>query len=236
LQTILSITFLIGFTIVLARRVPALWLFLSGTSAILLFSLLRRGDLRHHGHYFLVFALACWLAGLDDLERGAPSTRLTDGARARGLVMSGILAVQALAGVLASCLDVAYPFSASGAAARWLAVSQWTRLPIVGDRDTQAVAVAAQLRQPFFLPMGNRWSTFVRYDGARGSGAASPRRTLDVANQIAKDRHSDVILVLNYPLSSASDRELLMQFVRSAVPTETFFIYRLSASRHPARR
>jgi hypothetical protein len=236
---LLAITLVVygGLIVTLWRRPSALAVLLGGSMAIVLFTAARHGSLRHHGHHLLVAFFACWFAQRASVRPAEPSVErvLAPLERFRNPLLTGTLVVGVIGGLMASALDVVYPFSASRAAARWLEHSPWRELPIVGDRDSETGAIAAQLRRPFLLAAGERESTFVRFDAARGDGAAGETRTIALAAELARKRQTDVVLVLNYPLSlDRAGVELLAHFETSVVAQEIYYVYRLIQTQLPA--
>jgi hypothetical protein len=92
------------------RRKVALATFGLGAAGLLAFSYVKYvGVLRHHGHWWLLFAAALWLGGGWGLQAGRRSWR--------GRALLSLLIVHCVAGAYASWMDLRHPFS-NGAATR----------------------------------------------------------------------------------------------------------------------
>lgn len=173
--------------LLLRRSRPALVTFGLGTAALLAFSYVKfHGSARHHGHLWLLFVAALWLAG--GLERGA---RPFDWRRAVFLML---LAGQVAAGLIASWIDLRHPFSNGAAAARLIRERGLADLVRVGFRDNAVPSVALPLGRPFYMPSLGRFATHPDW---------GPRRRLQMADlrcearALAASHRSDVLLVLN---------------------------------------
>ena len=104
------------------------------------------GSQRHYGHVMLALLGGWWLASSATARDAAPASRLD---RRRDAVFTGLIAVQAIAGLVASYRDLTQPFSAAPVAGRWLR-EHGRGLPLAGTPDYAAVPVAAAAGVPFY--------------------------------------------------------------------------------------
>lgn len=124
----------------------------------------------------------------------------------------------------ASVVDWYRPFSSMPYIAELFQMEGWDEMPIVADQDFVTSGVAENLDRPIYAVRGNRFQTFVKWDLQRIE-ATTGEQVLECIKYVAELYRSDVIVILNYRLTS---REL--KFQRWFAPTidtrEVFFIYR----------
>lgn len=174
----------------LRRHTAALAFLLLGTGTLVLFTALRwPGYLRHHGHFFIVFVGALWLAA------GSGQAPLS---RATRLFLLVLALVHVAAGGWALAMDLKYPFSDSRAAAQYIRAGRLNDLPIVGTRDCIVSPLATYLDRHIYYPefggWGSAWTARYReryYD---------PIFALDAARRLADERSGPVLLVLSRPM------------------------------------
>ncbi len=227
----------------LCRRKPvALCLLTSASLGLLLFKLLVfEGFVRHAGHLFIAVLAAYWLAAR---KTGPVRPRLLGEApaaspegRYRSHALTALLSLQALAGVWASALDLAVPFSASRAAAEHIR-RHFTGVPVVAHSDFMASAVSGHLDRPLYYPASGELGTIHRQDGTNWR-PVSPDDIWRAA-ELFLDAGSDRVVVLLAPAQRLPDREFLVSdragrprldvryvasFDRSIVPDETYTLY-----------
>jgi hypothetical protein len=227
-QALLSLPLLLAGLLVAVRRPATLVLWLAGTAGMLGFWHVKfSGSLRHHGHLFLLLVATCWLAESSQPWPRSPAglaalSRLGDGCRRR--LLPALLVVHVAAGLVASALDLLLPFSASPAVARFIERRFPPDLPILGDRDGPAMAVAGALGRPLYYPASGRVGTFIVQDNRRRRVSRDELLAHVAALQDRTGR--DVLLVLSYPLDPpVTGVEPLGRFGDSIVETERYHLY-----------
>ncbi len=202
------------------RHRAALALWTAATAATLAFTYAKfEGGLRHHGHLFLAYLAASWIAAAADAEAGSSGGRVRRGA------LAVLLSVHALAGLGAAGADAVLPFSAAGATARFLREAGLDRLPLVGDNDSTASAVAAALGRPIHYPRSGRTSTFVVWD-LRRKEKVSDIDVLAAAHRVRGAPEGLVVLVLDHALDPLPDGiTLAIHFDRTVIANEGYFVY-----------
>jgi hypothetical protein len=215
----LGAALLLGSAWFFRRRPIALLVWASGTAACLAFAYLKfSGTVRHSGTYFILFLAACWLAGID--SRSGPA-RLEP---LRSRLLAAGLAIHLMAGVFASCVDLAVPFSASREAGRFMRESALGQLPVVGDRHAKLVPVTYYLGRPIFFPDWETYGTFHYH--RRDARDTGEEVVMAAAHELAAKTRGDVVLALSYRLESQPENvELVRRFERSIVPTERYHVY-----------
>ncbi len=221
-----SLVLLAGVSFAVRRSPGALVFFWSGTGALLLFFLFKyQGAIWHHGFLFLLPVAALWMSA-PEASRSAGSRR------EQGAVMAGfalVLAVQAFMGLRFYAADLAHPYSAARATARYIEREGLADLPIVGDADYASSTVAGYLDRPFFYPLSGRWSTFMVWKAGL-FGLAGPARTWASARYLASLRQTDVLLVLDYRLAPGTRHvRKLASFPTAMVGDEVFHLYLFEA-------
>jgi hypothetical protein len=208
----------------LRRRMAAALMFFSGTSALLLFSYMQlMGQTRHDGQLFLILVMASWLAVARGIDMPRWAQRL----------FSSLLAVNTAAGAFAAFQDLRLPFSQSGAVAEALRAPEFADLPIVGDVDFAAAAVAARLQRPIYLASQGRFGTHVEWSNERSRAGRSEVRK--IAGRLVHERHSHVVLLLDYVLDPLGRVEPLGCFEGAIVANETYCLYRIGPVADVAR-
>jgi hypothetical protein len=187
-----------------------------GTLLLLAFAYTKiLGFNRHIGHHYLLWLACLWLDNQPN--------------RWRSVMLSLTLALQLLAGALAVCLDLAFPFSTSRQMADWIRSHQLQGLPIVVLSDYLMEPVVVWLDQPVYSLYARRWQTFV-LSNLPLEPPPPPADGLEQIRQIARERGSDVLLLWDretrFPSRAGLRVELLAQVPAGIVPSEKFFLYR----------
>src|SRR5262245_5711246 len=135
LQTIAGLLTLALAGALLWRRKVALAAFGLGAAGLLAFGYVKFfGLLRHHGHWWLLFVAALWLAGGWDLLGDRRSWR------ARAFLI--LLLLHCSAALYASWMDLRHPFSNGAATAELIRGKGLDRYPLLGHREPSAATVA----------------------------------------------------------------------------------------------
>jgi len=215
----------LGIAWVLRERPGSLVVWVVGAGLVVAFLYARIGTAtasRHLGHIFLCLVAAAWLApGMT----ARPATRWTLPGVTLTRVFTVLLVVQAIGGLFATGLDLAYPFSNGRDVADYIRGHHLQRLEIVGLPDTASSTVAGYLNEPIYYLAGARFGTFVVWDQAR----AHLRPIHEVLDSYHPGgRH--VLLLINTPASDPSlHLRLLAHFDNGIVPDEHFWLYLGSA-------
>jgi hypothetical protein len=218
---------LAGLCILFFRPSPsALALFLSGTLALgLIPYALWTGQVRHHGHFFLIFLAAWWMAR----EEG-PRDRTNEGWR-RALAVT-ILLIHLLAGLWAVTAEWRAPFSASREAYEFLVQKGWAGHDWIGDPDWETSPLAAWSGKKLFYPVTGEEGRFVISHNRR----KDPRveGLLGVLRERERRTGRPAILILAYPLPPGTPEVVLEgRFERSIETSERYYLYRRAEGEGP---
>lgn len=140
----------------MARRPVALVVYVAGIAGLLAFAYgVHFGYLRHHGHIVLITVAAWWLA----LENGPRLRWLPDRAdsavlRSGRYTLTGLLAVQALAGGVMLAADVRHPFTMAARAAAALRAEGADTMLVAGTPTRNVTSIAGYLDRPVHF-LGN---------------------------------------------------------------------------------
>ena len=201
--------------LVLRGNPGALLTFLVGGSALFLFSYaVYTGGVRHHGHYFLVFTAACWMAAIrpQPIPAGAWS----------GL-LAVLAAVQLAVGTYASVMDLRLRFSGSRDAAAYIRERYPPDVPLVVDPELPGVPVAAWLARDVFFAQSNRLGGFVLWNDQRQ--VSNLERAVEAADRLSLNTKRDVLLVTTHPDPPPPRFHHLGHFEGQIVPEETYEVY-----------
>lgn len=209
-----------------AARPAAVILLLAGATGVLTFVYTKYfGYLRHHGHLFLLLLAAVWLARsspggrtLPEAGRGLPGLCR----RYHGLLVTGLLAAHALAGLFAAGADLLLPFSASRDVARFIRGRWPDGVVIVGHTDVAASSVTGYLGRPLYYPAMRAFGTFVVYAPRESVSSADLLRE---ATRLSAERRQDVVLVLDFELPQPTPVQLIRVFPDSIVGDERYWVY-----------
>jgi hypothetical protein len=142
-------------------------------------------------------------------------------------LLNFLLIVHLVAGIFASGMDWFYPFSQAKSTARYIATSGLAKLPISGDIDFCAEAVADYLNRSIYYPRGSRFGTFIVFDKAILE-RVSEKELIEKTQSLARENKSDVLLVLSYSLTGNYDSiARIKEFTNSIVRDENFYLYLL---------
>lgn len=221
IATVAGAGVLVGFSLLFAGRSPALALWVAAASGQLAFQYIKvAGSARHHGHLFLAFLAAAWIA----TAMAGAEERRTLVVRLRSIALGAVLTLNAVAGLFATAMDVALPFSTAKATAAAIRARGLGDLPILGDEASTSAAVAAALGRPFVLAGTGRVSTFVRWDSSYR--LASPQLVLSELGRLAERTRSPVLLVRDKPLTPLPPGiEEVARMEEAVVGDERFSVY-----------
>lgn len=176
---------------------------------------------RHIGHVFLCLVAAMWLANTVEERQRSDAPRMS-AARVRSRVWTLLLVVQVIAGVFATGLDLAYPFSNGRDVARYIQTHRLENLEIIGFPDTAASTVAGYLDRPIYYLAGSRSGRFVVWSTARNR--VQPFES--VIRTRPPFEGPRVLVLTNRPVVDANLRlRLLTHFDNGIVPDEHYWLY-----------
>lgn len=201
------------------RSKAALTTFLLGAAGLLAFGYVKYiGVLRHHGHWWLLFAAALWLGG-----------GFQDGRSWRVRTLLALFAVHLAAGAYASGMDLRHPFSNGAATAELIRGEGWDRHPLLGHREPPAATVALALGRPLYSPSRGVFTTHP--DWGPEQREMSPQEVRCAARDLARRRREDVVLVLTWEAPAWKELDALGSRLGAIVATEDYRLYRLRHER-----
>jgi hypothetical protein len=179
------------------------------------------GGLRHLGSYFILLLACVWLYARE--TRGRSPDRMLHALLAASLVL------QCLTGFAALRTDRREVFSGVEEAATFIRKHHLLGLPVVGDSDATAGAVASALDQPFFYPATDETAEAIVWHGRRS--LVSRERVLEHALRLARSADGTALIVLNYDLppgpTPGLTSKLLFHGGPAIVADESFRIYQV---------
>jgi len=208
------------------RNAAALICWTIGSGGLLTFAYLKHvGYLRHHGHVFLVFLAAAWLAEWEDRRRSVPAESRGIG-RAAKATLWVVMMVQFTVGLYASIMDLRLPFSASKAAAEWICGAHLDGRLIIADIDYIATPVLARLDQPRMLyARARRVQRMILWNRAR-TRRVSERELKALVKSCRFQEAEPPVLLVTYPLTHVPRfLRLAKTFPPGIVGDEQYFLY-----------
>lgn len=218
LAGLLTVAFAVVF---FRRRKAALTVFCLGSAGLLAFAYVKLiGELRHHGHWWLLFAAALWLDG----GRAVEDRRSW---RARALLI--LLLIHCGAGAYASWMDLRHPFSNGAAIAELIRREGLERYPLLGYREPPAATVALALGRPLYSPSRGLFTTHPDW-GPEQRDLALPELRC-AARQLARREGKDIVLVMSAPLPPWEELSEAGSRLGAIQSSESYRLYRLHHDR-----
>lgn len=230
LGCLLGVTGSTAIALSVGRRPVSFLFWLASLAAFLAFSYAKYpGSVRHDGYVFVACIMAAWLAAGESERRFLPAKLDALSAalsRFRAPAATVVLGLHLLAGIVASGIDLKAPFSASRAAAQYVALQGLSDLPVACDPDWASEPLAGYLGHPVYVPASQRMATFVLWDDRRRWVVPPTEYPLHV-NMLAANTGKDVLFFVNQPLSGPlpAGFQSLASFPQSNIPTENYFLY-----------
>jgi hypothetical protein len=224
--------------LLLARNRDVLLLFFISVFLMLGFQYSKYpGSMRHHGHYYMMFIACLWLCTFygsqwqpAKLFRGVADT----GSKIAPVFWGVLLTVQAVAGIEASVMEWGFTFSQSKNTAAYLVTNGFAGLPMIGDEDTATSSVAMRMHRDIYYPAVDSMGSFVVFS-TQNFRKTDERMVVEKAREMSDAEHSDVVLILSYPLRQYADSTVkLAQFDNAIVKSENFYLYLLKYQRQPS--
>jgi hypothetical protein len=210
------------------RKPRALFLYISGTAGILLFTLtMFLGSIRHSGHLFILLIACLWLS------EGYPESKWISSRIARtsdflvpykNQFLTVILLIHMIAGVFAVSMDLLYPFSRIKDVADFVEKQKMTGVPIVGSPDYFTSPLTAYLNSKIYYPEIGTFGTFVTTKYGRTNKTSE--ETLEKISELLKLNKevlfvSDNMLETSRPDLSISE---VAEFPRG-ITSEEYYLY-----------
>jgi hypothetical protein len=207
--------------IILWPRKIALAVFGIGGLALLCFGYTKYiGTHRHHGHWWLLFIAALWLAGGLKRKQGRRTYR--------ELLLLVLLVLQCGAMLFASWMDLRHPFSNGANTAELIRHEGLDRYPLLGYREPPAASVALALGRPLYAPSRHVFATHTDW-GPLQRDISLPELRCS-ARQLARQEARDIVLVMNSELPAWREITAAGSRVGAILGTENYFLYHLNYS------
>ena len=170
LGALVSLAILFWFGLWFVRQPLILFLYFSGSLGIFLFTYLiyYSDNLRHTGHFFLLFIICYWLQKNKNNSLSVLASKysgLTGWYKNR--TISLIFSIHFITGIVAYSNDLIRPFSMSKATSSYIENTQLNNLPLMGVTDERVSAIPGYLNRKIYYPQSDRWGTFVIWDSQR---------------------------------------------------------------------
>jgi hypothetical protein len=205
------------------RRKVALTVFCLGAAGLLAFGYVKYlGVLRHHGHWWLLFAAALWL--------GEGREVLGDRRSWRARVFLLLLVAHCVAAAYASWVDLRHPFSNGAATAELIRARGLDRHPLLGYREPPAASVALALGgRPLYAPSRRVFTT--RPDWGPEQRDLSLPELRCAARDLARREGRDIVLVLTVDLPPWEEVEAIGSRLGAIQASEDYRLYWLRYGR-----
>jgi len=234
LQPFMGIALLAGAIGIFRRDWRALLLFVTGTAWILAFEYLKYlGYTRHNGWLFVALVMSLWF--LYDRQTSATNEQAAPPHWARP-ALTALLAVNCAVGLFAVGMDWRFPFASGRELATYLQTSKLENEQIVGHWDYAASPLSAWLNKPIYFADSHNMGTYIHWDNSRT--LVTDQQAADVAIQLANQSHKEVLLVLTpdpdtstVPVIESAQTQLVHVFDAALVPSERYWLYRVSPDR-----
>jgi len=216
---------------IFVRKPVSLFLYLSGTFGILLFTDIKWfGFLRHHGFLFILLIACLWISQyFNTLNLSRQSllklSRLTE--RYKENFITIILSAQLCAGLFAFSMDLIYPFSDSREAANFIKDNHLEKAIVVGSKDYLVSPLSGYLNIKIYYPEISDFGTYWHTNNHKKT--YSHQQILDLISDKFTSRSNEnrsVLMVLSSDLgtnSSNLDIEELGKFNQSFLYSNNFF-------------
>ena len=215
LGSLVSLAILFFFGSWFIQQPVILFLYVSGSLGIFLFTYLiyYSDNLRHTGHFFLLFLVCCWLQQSKDYSRIYNKHLPSRINRANTKVITLIFSIHFITGIIAYTNDLIRPFSMSKATSNYIKNTELDTLPIMGVPDERVSAIPGYLNRKIYYPQSDRWGSFVIWDSQRENVTAREivepgedrqlikRNILKEVNKTVQQNPTDILLVSTAPIN-----------------------------------
>lgn len=216
--------FVAAFALAVASERTALVFYVATTLALIaFFATVYRGDLRHHGYFFLALIAAAWM--------GRARRPVDARERVTNVALAALLGVQAVGGVAAIAQERRRAFSHARDAAAWMEEHGLQNAPVVAEPDWLGTPVVG------YLDGAGAWSlrthdraSFVVWNAARVR-EPDDAQIASFTREVCAREGRDTVLLMNRDLqpdtASAAGLELRAAFRGATKSTEDFVVYTL---------
>lgn len=226
---LLGLAFLFASAALLRRKRAALFAYLSGVGAILLFTHMKfYGSVRHHGHVYILFVACLWIGSrLPERFNSRPvrARRMRRAFELYGMrAFTVLLAAHVSIASVFFYFDWRHPFSQSREASEFIRREGLEDHYIVADMDAMVSPLAAYLvGRKFHYLRTEREGSFIIWDWKWGLN--EERDLIEAARRKAYERGEVILVVSNYRLRSAPDVEPVKEITGSIVGDEDYYLY-----------
>ncbi|NJO26275.1 MAG: hypothetical protein HC874_01125 [Richelia sp. SL_2_1] len=226
--------FLLSFSVLIFIDKPiVLFLYISGTLGMFLFSWLKwQGTLRHHGHLFFLFLACIWISRYFHPSYNIPKrwqkiTNLTNFCRKyQNQVITIILTIQMFSGFYAYTMDLTYPFSRSKVAAEFIQKQGLSKEFILGSKDTIVSPISAYIDKKIFYIEYNQLGSF--FNNKQRIYLKKQSELINKIDSAIKDNLKKNVLILSEPLEVTNTQLKIIkikEFRDSILAEERYYIY-----------
>jgi hypothetical protein len=230
-QAALSLV-LLGIGIWMLARTPlVMLLYILASAELLLFMQLKYyGGIRHAGHLFLVFVACIWMSLSRRRASHITTACPTLGNSIAYAIITFLFFLHMIAGLMAVRSDLLYSFSASQEVGEFLKDHHLSELPMIGSKHYIASGVALYLNHSMLYAESNRIGTYIVWKSGRH--AETPAQLIRKAEELASQKHRDVLLVLSYELGPAAEGLIRIgSFTHNIISDERYVLYLLCYSK-----
>lgn len=226
----MSFVFLISSVFIFIDKPVVLFLYLSGTSGILLFTWLKfHGSLRHHGNLFILLLACIWISRFFDKSYNIPRRfqKITHYLKKyQKKIITIILLIHMLSGLYAYSMDLIYPFSKSKVTAEFIQNQGLSDELIIGNTDAKVSPISAYIDKKIYYIQYDRLGSF--FNNHQRKYLKSQLKLIDKINSVIKNNSSKNVLILSYPLNIKTSQLKITkvnEFNKSIVAEEQYYIY-----------
>lgn len=171
ISALLSLVLFIIFAAIFSNNYRALFVYVFGTIAIVLFGIIfYLPAIRHSGHLFILLIISFWIylyQRRHDFNNLAEYWLLKRIRKCKHFILSLILCLQVYGGVSMYLLDLEKPFSESYNTAQYIIDNNLENSLIIGNKDGLVFPLSAWLNREIFYPDIDDFGTFTFWTAKR---------------------------------------------------------------------
>jgi hypothetical protein len=210
------------------KQKVVLFLYLSGTLTILLFSYFKfLGSMRHYGHLFILLFICLWL--LNDYEIVNKQVKINNAGsilnRYQEKYIILILLIHFLFGFYFFYKDLTLPFSESKNVANYIQKHHLNEMVIAGSKSAQISPIAGLLDKKIYYPESDSFESFINWN--KRKNVKTPEVIEKISKLLDKNNHQ-LLLILNYQLDLETPElriSKISQFTNSMTIDEIYYLY-----------
>ncbi len=201
-----------------------------GTFVILLFfSILYKGQTRHHGSLFILWIACLWIAHYFKRISLKPQWLNSLSGffqKCQTPLLFLVLSVHFAAGIQAHLKDWKFPYSPNQEVVTFIKKHQLEQMVWLGHEDVVASPLTAYFRKKIYSVRGDRFGSFVIFGPERKWGRIADQVVLQKAKKITRHSKKDVLLILSEKLDTPPDSVTkLEQFTNGLSSSEKYYLY-----------